>query len=170
MVRRLPQCISYRRPNGNVRSVSLSPVIGAPVKNVAGLNDAWLNERVTCQALATLIRTQYNKSNPLTLFFTAVTARICSRQFRPSKETMTTADFHHVGPTFGSFGKHPRTVASFQTSLGQCGPPVCLYMPDIPVWWRECQHSRQSSSPTADCSTSERLTRNSDVLETISKD
>lgn len=34
----------------------------------------------------------------------------------------------------------------------------------------ECQHSRQASSTTDDCSTSERLTRYSDVLETISKD
>lgn len=33
-----------------------------------------------------------------------------------------------------------------------------------------CQHSRQASSATVDCSTSERLTRYSDVLETISKD
>lgn len=33
-----------------------------------------------------------------------------------------------------------------------------------------CQHSRQASSTTVDCSTSERLTRYSDVLETISKD
>lgn len=40
MVRRLPQRISYRRRNGNVGNVSLSPVIGSPVKNSAGLNDA----------------------------------------------------------------------------------------------------------------------------------
>lgn len=50
--------------------------------------------------------------------FTAVTARICSRQFRPSKETMTTEDFHHVGATFESFGKHPHTVASFPDVSG----------------------------------------------------
>lgn len=60
-----PSGISYRRRNGNVGNVSLSPVIRSPVKNVAVLNNACSNERVTCQALATLIRTQYNKSNPL---------------------------------------------------------------------------------------------------------
>lgn len=36
----LPQCISYRRRNGNVGNVSLSPVIGFPVKNSAVLNNA----------------------------------------------------------------------------------------------------------------------------------
>lgn len=40
MVRRLPQCISYRRRNGNVGNVSLSPAIGSAVKNFTGLNDA----------------------------------------------------------------------------------------------------------------------------------
>lgn len=30
--------------------------------------------------------------------FTAAAARICSRQFRPSTETMASVDFHHIEP------------------------------------------------------------------------
>lgn len=40
MLSRLPQRISYRRRNGNVGNVSLSPVIGSPVKNFTVLNNA----------------------------------------------------------------------------------------------------------------------------------
>lgn len=36
------------------------------------------------------------------VIFAAVTARICSRQFGPSKEAMPTVGCQHIGPHLGS--------------------------------------------------------------------
>lgn len=49
--------------------------------------------------------------------FAAVTARICSRQFRPSKDTMPTVGCQHIGPYLDSL----ENIHTYRSALVVCG-------------------------------------------------
>lgn len=118
------------------------------------------------------------------VIFTSVATWICCRQFRSSSETLRPSVFHSVTsslkslsflPTQNLFVKPQRTFCFTSLSCGIAPLDsrdhlpwfICLtYQADE----NRCQLSRRASCTTVDRSTSERLTRYSDVLETISRD
>lgn len=122
------------------------------------------------------------------IIFTTVAAWISSRQFRLSSETEAPAVWWFVFVSkvlvFVIGLEKKKKNRSLKTSTCSCiyqrrcrdtlrvNRGLLLRFMCLTYRYDEtgCQHSRQASSTTVDCSTSERLTRYSDVLETISKD
>lgn len=159
-----------------------SPVIGSPATKPTGLNGAWLIERATCPTLTTLIRIPHNTPCPLMLFSLQL--------HRESVSGNVHYPMKHNGPQCYTLSLHQKILRSCRIGIFaktstccfvfarlSCGIP--LDNQDHLPWFMclayqydeiGCQHSRQASSTTVDCSTSERLTRYSDVLETISRD